>query len=123
MTALRDWLREQGVGAHPLCKPRGSGPRIRGFALPTCWRCSGVLAGALAAETAWRLAAGQPPIGGLLLASGLLALPAAVDVAVQSASSYTSSARMRLSTGVLLGAAACAASQWLAILLAPSWRW
>jgi uncharacterized membrane protein len=120
---LRDRARALGLGRHPLCRPQGSGPRIGGFVGPLCWRCSGVLAGAVAAETAWRLAAGEAPLGPLVIASGLLALPAVADVAAQEISSYTSNPRTRFSTGVLLGAAACAASQWMALLVAPLRSW
>jgi hypothetical protein len=113
----RACLRELGIGRHPLCKPRGSGPRVGAFALPFCWRCSGILAGALAAELAARLAGAEPPAASLAGAALLLALPAAADVGVQSASSYTSSARTRLVTGTLLGVAASAASRCLANVL------
>jgi uncharacterized membrane protein len=118
VTALRVRLHALGLGAHPLCKPRGSGPRIGGFALPFCWRCSGVLAGAVAAHVAWRLSGGDAPASQLALASTLLALPAVGDVVVQSATSYTSAATTRFATGTLLGVAVSTTSRFLAIALA-----
>lgn len=73
----------------------------RGRRMPICARCTGIVAGNLAALP-WFAAYGLPGTGLALAGAGLL-LPAAVDGGLQLASRYRSGPARRLSTGLAAG--------------------
>ena len=69
--------------------------------MPICARCTGILAGNLAALP-WFAAHGLPGAG-LALAGLALLLPAALDGGLQLVTSYRSGPWRRLSTGLVAG--------------------
>lgn len=81
------------------CFCRRDAPRVAGWVLPTCWRCTGMFLGVLAAWVCW---SGQP-LAMHVLAGLVTGLPAALDVAAQLVSRYRSCRATRLATGLLLG--------------------
>lgn len=93
------------IGREPLCNHRPDrGLYIRGFCLPLCARCTGILAGAIAASTVRQVLdiheAGLLP----LILSLVMIAPTGIDGLVEYGFGIESNNPRRLVTGLIAGA-------------------
>ena len=103
------------LGRDCLC--RKESPRLGRWRFPLCWRCSGVLVGLTVVVLAGSLRTLPSSPVTLAILGGSCGLPAGADVFFQVVSTYRSTPRRRLWTGLLLGAAIVLLSQSVVSLL------
>lgn len=99
---LRNW--RACLGKEPLCNHRPDrGLYIGGFCLPLCARCTGILAGAVAAALLRRVLSIETSSIGVLALGLLLIAPTGIDGIIEYQFGIESNNPRRLITGTLAG--------------------